>query len=130
MPRCEQCTRFVSVEILGEVTSIDLEDTVLEVEARLVKTCLECGDELEEWIEQLYYDLEDYHPDCKLEEEQLFSILEEPTELDIDERGVGRGRGRKTFYSGKAEVVVKCRCLWEEGIGVETEAQASHFDPL
>ena len=130
MPRCEQCTKFVPIEVLGEVGLINLEETVLEAELILKKCCEECGNELEEWVEQLDYDLDEYHQDCKKEDLSEYELVEEPYELDIDSRGLGRGRGRKTFYIGSAEVVVKCDCGWQGSVEVRTEAQASHFDPL
>jgi len=132
MPRCEQCTRFVSIEVQGEVGTVDLEGTNLYADLRLIKTCVECGDELEEYNESFETDLEEHH-DCDGEmpvDNMGGEITYEPDEIEIDESGEGKGRWRKTYYHGTCEVGVKCNCGWEGTIPLAIKAQASHFDEL
>ena len=132
MPRCEQCNHFVGIELRGEVESVEIEDTTLTAMLRLIKECVECGNELEEYHEEVEEEIEGHHEcDGEMPVDQAGAeILEEPDELDMDELGEGTGRYRKTFYIGRCEVGVRCNCGWEGTVPLEASEQASYFDEI
>ena len=134
MARCPSCNRFVGIGLAEpEVDNLDAdipdlalpEEGVLTGEVRLVKTCAECDEELEE---------------ANLSIEEEFTLKHEggcegggltaEGDLVSSDRVEGAGRGAKTFYGAKGTVTVSCSCGAEVEVKVSVEEQASAFESL
>jgi len=135
--RCPDCNKFVSLE-LGDVEDIEvnLRDqraggglASLIVEARIVRTCQECGTELKEASFEMEADatadLTAHEQNCMKRE------YESSADLSTSERSEGKGRGMKSFYGVEGDAKIVCACGDEVGeYPVADEIQASAMEEM
>lgn len=153
--RCPDCNKFVAYdEATVEFESAVVTEQCLEVTARVVLPCAECGGELKDATIDCTVDFdheckkdgkpdEDYDPESgkqfEIEDEQ-FEIEDEypeatPTDRmeDKDRRGkqIKNYRYMKRFYGFEAQFELRCRKCGEKfTVDVSGEEQASGFNEL
>ena len=140
MPRCNSCSKFVSLEELDpEVQSLDVDnDGTVTAEIRIVNACAECGEELTEAI----FDLEetvdvpepeeaDHEHELEIEEGESAERTR-PDHTRPDKSGVSvPARYRKTWYGFAVTAKVTCTgCPFEEDLILADDIQASAMEPL
>jgi hypothetical protein len=120
--RCPDCNLMVSVETEEhEVDTIEVTDSGVYVNVRLVKNCAECGTELEEaYVEETI---------------ELDKVCEHDA-LEVEENGIestdtGGGRYAKRFYGADVHYKVTCsECGFEHEDHLHVEEAASYFESL
>lgn len=135
MPRCPNCNKFVSVE-LADPEEQDLDASFddkdksqgsVSLEVRLVKTCADCGEELEEATLNLEEDFTLTHDEGCPDDAKA----EATATLDSTDRQEGKRRSAKTYYGVDAQVSVTCSgCEAKAEVKMEGEEQASAFESL
>lgn len=146
--RCPDCNKFVSFDAETEPeldTSVD-DEGVIRINARIVNTCQECGQELKEATLEIEIDLSEeatkhmeacHSGDSK--EEPKWSVVDESgtrTERTQDKDRHGRpiksSRYMKHFYGAEVSAGLQCDHCNEtvaEGTG-EDDVQGSGMDEL
>jgi hypothetical protein len=132
--RCPNCNKFVSLDTETEPeVELEADETTGEVTGtvRIVNNCADCGTEMTEasFDVDVEFPLSEAHMKEHPEDEEHALELEDPG-ADRMERSTGRGRGTKTFYGAEAELVVRCRCGFEEKLPWSDDVQASYMDEL
>lgn len=145
--RCPDCNKFVGLE-LGEpeVNSLEVDETGIHGEVRLVQTCAECSGEMNEASVEIEQELPDEaaahleeHPDHTL------SIQEDSSEADEDWRSSASAeayakahgkrispRYQRHYMSATIHATIscdKCEETWEVEINSD-EVSAGEFDSL
>lgn len=111
--RCESCAKFVSLEMAEpEVESLDIEDDgSVHATVRIVRNCVECGDELKESTLEMEDDIGDVAQDHEGDDCEL--MIEEGALEAIEEGG---GRYAKSYFGATLGFIVTCSCKGEEPI--------------
>lgn len=131
--RCDQCNKFVSFDDSNEPEindeSIEDDGNVL-IEARIVLTCAECGQEMKS---------ADFTFETSVDDDTVAAHKGEGHELEVraespemTTRIEGKGRGAKTFYGVDLSCEVYCACqaepIYTEDLN--DDVQASYMEEL
>ncbi len=139
MPRCPDCSKFVSLETETEpeVDGLDVDDDgTVTCSVRIVNCCGECSAELTETTLELQDDCtaeveEHLKPDAGGDTpEKGHTLSVEEVSSERTQRVEGKGRGAKTFYGASVDVLVKCECGWEHPLTLSDDCQASSMDEM
>lgn len=133
--RCPNCMKFVSFEENEpETQDVELSDTSLSLEVRIVNVCADCGQELKEATIELSADLSPEATD-HLDSTKGHELSAELESCDRTSRQDGKpgtpSRYRHTFYGAEAEVMVTCSCGdYSEHTIMSNDVAASAMDEL
>lgn len=140
MPRCPDCSKFVSLETTAEMNGevSVAEDGQITADIRLIRNCADCSTELKDTNLDLEGKVETEEP-CKDGTEHSWELDEEgePEPYDraqtTDKNGkpIKSSRYIKTFIGVELTVGVKCTvCGTEVEVTLKDEVPAGSFDEL
>jgi hypothetical protein len=115
----------VSIELAEpEINDLSYDDGEISLTVRLVKTCMECGEELAEAYPEATATIDHL-------EDHLDSIEVDEINIEQVDRMEGHGRYAKMFYGADVTVEWKChKCGKGDTVEMHVEEQASYFDEL
>lgn len=127
--RCPDCQKFVGLEFQEpEVQSLEVSDTSVTANIRIVRNCADCGNELKEATLEMEQDLEQEALDhLATPGEHELSVDEDSTE-GLEEGG---GRYKKSYFGATVQFTVRCSCGEFEFSGeLSDKVPASGMDEL
>ena len=131
--RCDQCNKFVSFDDSSEpeINNESIDDNGnVTIEARIVLTCAECGQEMKSGDFTLETTVGADTIEAHKGEGHELEVRAESSEMTT--RSEGKGRGTKTFYGVELSCEVHCACQTEPVYteDLSDDMQASYMDEL
>ncbi len=124
MPRCPSCETMVGLETSDpEVDDLNYSGSTITGSVRIVRICVECGEELKETTLEIHEEVENFCDSDEdghdVEVEENLSILEE-----------GGGRYKKSYYGAEGTLHLKCSCGKTFDVEWSDKVAASSMDDL
>lgn len=103
-PRCNDCGKFVSLEMSDPEVEIELDGTTIRAQMRIARTCADCGTEMK---------TADLTAEVEVPELQAHEGVEHSLEVENnDPKAIEEGGSRyaKSYFGASVDYTVRCSC--------------------